>query len=157
MEAANVSTPQGIDITQLPGPAQRMLGPQAPPPLKLMGARGIVPGLKPDAVVTLVSAFALGSDPELSREIYSCVESIVLGIGAERDDLVPFEKYAAAAEQLVRPSSVARALSEGATAVERVDRLIQAVGRQVGVTHPAIDRIVALVDAGMDANRARAA
>jgi len=100
---------------------------------------------------------AVGTDPELSREIYSCVESIVLGIGAERDDLVPFEKYAAAAEQLVRPSSVARALSEGATAVERVDRLIQAVGRQVGVTHPAIDRIVALVDAGMDANRARAA
>ena len=56
-----------------------------------------------------------------------------------------------------RPSSVARALAEGASAVERVDRLIQAVGRQIGITHPAIDRIVNLVDAGIAGNRARAA
>ena len=86
-------------------------------------------------------------DPALSREIYSCVEAIVLRIGAERDDLVTFDKYAAAAEQLARPSSVARAIAEGASAVERVDRLIQAVGRQTGITHPHIDRIVNLVDA----------
>ena len=42
-------------------------------------------------------------------------------------------------------------------AVERVDRLIQAVGRQIGITHPAIDRIVSLVDASLAGNRARAA
>jgi len=100
---------------------------------------------------------AVWSDPVLSREIYSCVEAIVLRIGADRDDLVTFDKYAAAAEQLARPSSVARALAEGASAVERVDRLIQAVGRQTGITHPAIDRIVNLVDAGISGNRARAA
>ncbi len=100
---------------------------------------------------------AVWGDPALSRDIYSCVEAIVLRMGAKCDDLVAFDKYAAAAEQLVRPSSVARALAEGAAAVERVDRLIQTVGRQFGITHPAIDRIVTLVDASLAGNRARAA
>jgi hypothetical protein len=100
---------------------------------------------------------AVWADPALSRDIYACVEAIVIRMGAQRDDLVVFDKYAAAAEQLARPSSVARALAEGAAAVERVDRLIQAVGRQTGITHPAIDRIVNLVDASITGNRARAA
>ena len=37
---------------------------------------------------------------------------------------MPFEKYAAAASSLKKPSSVARALDAGATYVERVDRLV---------------------------------
>ena len=41
--------------------------------------------------------------------------------------------------------------------VERVDRLIQAIGAQVGMSHPAIDRAVDLVDAGVALNSARAA
>ncbi len=100
---------------------------------------------------------AVLSDPALSRDIYDSVAAIVTRIGALPDDLVAFDKYAAAAEQLARPSSVARALAEGAPLVERVDRLIQAVGRQVGITHPAIDRTVDLVDAGISINRTRAA
>ena len=100
---------------------------------------------------------AVHSDTALSRAIYDCVVAIVTSLGAKADDLVPFEKYAAAAQQLSRPSSVARALAEGAPMVERVDRLIQAIGAQVGVSHPAIDRAVDLVDAGVALNSARAA
>jgi hypothetical protein len=100
---------------------------------------------------------AVLADPVLSQDIYACVEEIVLRIGADRDDLVPFDKYAAAAEQLARPSSVARALAEGAPTVERVDRLIHAIGRQIGVTHPVLDRIVGLLDASVAVNRTRAA
>lgn len=100
---------------------------------------------------------AVLGNPALSQDIYSCVEAIVLRLGADRADLVPFEKYAAAAEQLGRPSSVARALAEGAAAVERVDKLIQSIGHQLGIVDPQIDRIVGLVDAGIALNRARAA
>ena len=50
--------------------------------------------------------------------------------GAAADDLVPFEKYARAAEGLARPSSAARALFAGAKNIERVDRLVQAVAAQ---------------------------
>jgi hypothetical protein len=97
------------------------------------------------------------SDVALSREIYEFVVSLATHLGADANDLVPFDKYAAAAEQLIRPSSVARALAGGAAAVERVDKLIQLIGRQHGLSHPALDRIVSLVDASLAANRNRAA
>ena len=100
---------------------------------------------------------AVHSDIDTSRTVYNFVNDLVVKLGANPNDLVPFEKYAAAAEQLARPSSVARSLAEGAPAVERVDKLIQAVGRQIGVAHAAIDRIVGLIDACLAVNRARAA
>ncbi len=100
---------------------------------------------------------AVHADLELSRDIYACVEQIVRRLGAQADDLVPFDKYAAAAERLDRPSSAARAIAAGTALIERVDKLIQIVGRQHRITHPAIDRIVALVDAKVASNRLRVA
>ena len=67
MQAVDSTVRGVIDTSELPAPAQRLLGPKAPPPLKLMGARGIVPGLKPEAVVTVVCVFALGDDAELAK------------------------------------------------------------------------------------------
>ncbi len=100
---------------------------------------------------------AVHSDIDLSREIYAAVESIVLKIGAQPDDLVPFEKYAAAAERLINPSSAARAIAAGAPMAERVDKLVQLIGRQHGITHPAIDHTVAVVNAKLARNRLCAA
>ena len=100
---------------------------------------------------------AVHSDLALSREIYDCVVEIALRIGAQPDDLVPFDKYAAAAEKLGNPSSAARALAAGVPLIERVDRLVQIIGRQHGVAHPAIDRTVTLVDAKVERNRVTAA
>ncbi len=100
---------------------------------------------------------AVHADIELSRDIYAAAESIVMRIGAQRDDLVPFDKYAAAAERLTNPSSVARAIAAGAPMAERVDKLIQLIGRQYGITHPVIDRTVALVDAKLVRNQVRVA
>ena len=100
---------------------------------------------------------AVLGEVELSRDIYACVASIVRRLGADADDLVPFDKYAAAAEQLGQPSSAARAIAAGAPTIERVDKLVQTVGRQFGIVHPAIDRIVALVDAKVAGNRVRVA
>jgi hypothetical protein len=50
---------------------------------------------------------------------------------APRDaDLVPFEKYAKAAEGLANPSSVARALFGGAEYIERIDCLVRRIADQ---------------------------
>ena len=76
---------------------------------------------------------------------------------AQREDLVAFDKYAASAERLTSPSSAARAIAAGAPMAERVDRLVQLIGRQHGIAHPAIDRSVALLDAKIAGNQARAA
>lgn len=100
---------------------------------------------------------AVHSDLALSRDIYVCVEAIVQRLGACADDLVPFDKYAAAAERLNQPSSAARAIAAGTPMIERVDRLVQIVGRQYGIAHPAIERNVALVDAKLAKNRVRVA
>ena len=72
-------------------------------------------------------------------------------------DLVPFEKYANAAQSLARPASAARALQNGAPNIERADKLVQLIAKQKGLSHPAIDAQVALVDERLAANRKKAA
>jgi hypothetical protein len=100
---------------------------------------------------------AVHDDLEASRAVYGHVVKLCVSLGANEKDLVPFEKYAAAAQGLGSPSSAARALDAGAPNIERVDRLVQAVGRQKGMRLAAIDEIVALVDAKLEQNRRKAA
>ncbi len=68
-------------------------------------------------------------------------------------DLVPFEKYAAAALGLSRPSSAARALFAGAPNIERVDRLVQSIAAQKGMHLQVLDDTVKLVDERLAKNR----
>jgi hypothetical protein len=100
---------------------------------------------------------AVHSDIETSRSVYNFVNDLCVKLGADPDDLVPFEKYAAAAQSLVRPASAARALNNGMPNIERADKLVQLIAKQKGLSHPVIDATVALVDARLDANRKKAA
>jgi hypothetical protein len=88
-----------------------------------------------------------------SREIYEWVVQLCRRLGAQSEDLVPFEKYAKAAEGLTKPSSAARALFGGAPHIERVDSLVRRIARQVRMQCDALDEIVALVDARLQDNR----
>ena len=96
---------------------------------------------------------AVHGDAARSREIYDWVASLCQLLGAEAEDLVPFEKYAKAAEGLGKPSSAARALFGGAKYIERVDRMVQSVAQQLGLRHDVVDEIVAIVDDRLHANR----
>jgi hypothetical protein len=100
---------------------------------------------------------AVHTDLEESRSVYDWVRELCLNLGADPADLVPFEKYAAAAQGLARPSSAARALFAGAPNIERVDRLVQSIAAQKGLRHPVVDATVALVDARLSENRKPAA
>jgi hypothetical protein len=100
---------------------------------------------------------AVHSDIETSRSVYNFVVDLCVKLGARPEDLVPFEKYAAAAQSLTRPASAARALQNGAANIERADKLVQLIAKQKGLSHPAIDAQVALVDARLEANRKKAA
>jgi hypothetical protein len=111
--------------------------------------------VKPDQAVSIKEA--VHADPEASRRIYDWVRELCLLLGAKADDLVPFEKYAAAANGLIRPSSAARALFNGAPNIERVDRLVQMIGAQKGMRNATLDETVALVDARLEMNRKKAA
>ncbi len=100
---------------------------------------------------------AVHSDIETSRSVYNFVNDLCVRLGAKPEDMVPFEKYAAAAQSLTRPASAARALQNGAPNIERADKLVQLIAKQKGLSHPAIDAQVALVDARLEANRKKAA
>jgi hypothetical protein len=93
------------------------------------------------------------SDLETSRSVYDFVVKLCVSLGASEKDLVPFEKYAAAAQSLLTPSSAARAVEAGAPNIERTDRLVKAIGAQKGMRSAAVDEIVAIVDARLEVNR----
>jgi len=96
---------------------------------------------------------AVHSDLEASRSIYNWVSALCKSLGAAEEDLVPFEKYAAAARGLAKPSSAARALAGGATAIERVDLLVQSLAAQKRMRSEVVDETVALVDSWLARNR----
>jgi len=96
---------------------------------------------------------AVHENLQASRDVYNWVVKLCMSLGAAEKDLVPFEKYAAAAQGLANPSSAARALFGGAPDIERVDRLVQAIAAQKGMRSPVIDEVVKLVDAQLEMNR----
>ena len=96
---------------------------------------------------------AVHSDADESSQMYAWVDSLARSLGADQADLVPFDKYAKAAENLLKPSSVARAIDAGTADIERVDKLVQMVGAELGIQSDAVDSIVSVVDGRIARNR----
>ncbi len=96
---------------------------------------------------------AVHGDLELSRSVYEWVAAVCREIGAAEEDQVPFEKYANAANGLVKPSSAARALLAGAQNIERADCLVRTIAAQKGMRFDVVDQTVARVDSWLERNR----
>ena len=97
---------------------------------------------------------AVHSDLKKSQKIYGWVDEMVQELGADPVDQVSFEKYANAALSLLNPSSAARAVFTGVKNIERVDKLVQHIGRQMGRSLIEIDENIAIVDEKLAENRA---
>jgi hypothetical protein len=110
--------------------------------------------IRPDGMVSIKEA--VHGEPGTSRTIYEWVCEVCIGLGAAAADLVPFEKYAQAADGLGKPSSAARALMGGARHIERADCLVRRIAEQQGRRSDAVDQIVKLVDELLAKNRAKA-
>jgi hypothetical protein len=96
---------------------------------------------------------AVHANVDKSRQVYDWVWKLCASLGANDDDMVPFEKYAKAAEGLGKASSAARALFGGAEHIERVDCLVRRIARQQGLQSDTLDEIVTLVDERLARNR----
>ena len=96
---------------------------------------------------------AVHGDVSESRRIYDWVALLCIALGADKDDLVPFHKYATAAQGLLKPSAAARALDSGAAFIERVDLLVRNIALQKDFHNAAIDRIVDTVEFRLSQNR----
>lgn len=96
---------------------------------------------------------AVHGDLARSSKIYEWVIGLCCRLGADRGDLVPFEKYAQAAASLKKPSSAARALFGGAAQIERVDALVRLIAAQLDLSNDSVQEIVDLVDERLSRNR----
>ena len=96
---------------------------------------------------------AVHGDIEATQGVYDWVVDLCVEMGAGRDDMVPFDKYAQAARSLQSPSSAARALSAGVPHIERVDRLVQTIAAQRGRRNDSVDQTVTRVDDWLVRNR----
>ena len=97
---------------------------------------------------------AVHDDVELSRRIYDAVCDLCVELGAAPEDMVPFQKYANAAESLIRPSSAARALAGGAPFIERLDKVAATLADAKGIDIPTLAATATLVDQKLAQNRA---
>ena len=95
---------------------------------------------------------AVHGDIELSGRIYQAVCDLCIRLGASAEDMVPFQKYANAAQSLIRPSSAARALAGGAPFIERLDKVVATLAGANGLDIPTLSDTVALVDVKLKAN-----
>jgi len=107
--------------------------------------------IRPDEMIPIKEA--VHGNVATSREIYDWVAKLCHRLGAESEDLVPFEKYAKAAEGLAKPSSAARALFGGAHHIERVDSLVRRIAHQLELHSETLHEIVTLVDERLGRNR----
>jgi hypothetical protein len=107
--------------------------------------------IRPEEMIPIQEA--VHGNVEKSRATYDWVWTLCNKLGASDEDLVPFEKYAKAAEGLSKPSSAARALFGGAEHIERVDCLVRRIARQQGLQSDTLDEIVTLVDKRLQENR----
>jgi len=96
---------------------------------------------------------AVHENIDQSRAVYEWTKQICFNLGAAQEDLVPFEKYAQAAQSLLKPSSVARSLAAGAESVERLDFLVKLVAEDLGQDASLIASTVEHVDGWLHRNR----
>jgi hypothetical protein len=85
--------------------------------------------------------------------VYDWVVALCVRLGAAGEDMVPFDKYAAAARGLLKPSSAARALAAGAKDVERIDLLVKLVAAHHGMHSDSVCETVRNVNHWLHKNR----
>jgi hypothetical protein len=56
-----------IDLASLSPAAQKVLSADAPPPAKLLAARGVIPGAKPAEIVTVISVLCSATDTKVAE------------------------------------------------------------------------------------------
>ncbi len=122
-----------IDLGSLPGPAQKVLSAAAPAPLRMMAAGGVMPGLKPGDIVTVVAVLSTTEDTAVAAKAAETLRKLPAPVlnGALSADLEPgvvtvlAEAYAhdaAVVEKLLRMPRIEDAALEALA--ERANEII---------------------------------
>jgi hypothetical protein len=81
-----------FDIASLPVPAQRIVAADAQPRMKQMAAKGVVPGLRPEAIVAVLALLTQDADPAIAGEASTTLAKLPPPVmtGALSADLDPW-------------------------------------------------------------------
>jgi len=123
-----------IDLSLLPVPAQRALAPDAPVPLRTMAARGVLPGLKPGDIVTVVGVLAADPDPTISETARATLAKLPAPVlaGALTADLPGIVTEQLADAHPRNPDVVLGLLGMPRTTAAALERLAMAADERTG-------------------------
>jgi hypothetical protein len=120
------------DLLKLPAAAQKVVDPTGPAPLRAMAARGIVPGLKPADLLTVLVLLSEGEGPvaESARQTLAKLPTQVL-TGALGGDLEPLVIDKLAASYVDDPAVMESLLSMPRIAVTTIEHAAGRCGERV--------------------------
>ena len=128
-----------VDLSNLPAPARKVLGDGAPAPMRMMAAKGVLPGAKPADVVTVVAVLSGDGDKKVATAATETLTKLPAPIlnGALDADL-PEAVIAVLAEHYVSDSGVVEKLLRmprlGQSALEKLaDGADEALGELIAV------------------------
>ncbi len=126
--------PESFDTSQLPAAAQRVLKPDAPLPAKMMAAKGIIPGLKPGDIATVIALLANDDDPKLSaaaRGTFAKLPPPILN-GALSSELPGFVTERLANDYSGNHEVIEQLLRKKQITVEALEHLAEAADERAG-------------------------
>lgn len=123
-----------IDTSTLPAPAQRVLSPQAPAAMKMLAAKGVVPGLGPADALTVVYALTFADDQAVAQAARATLDAPPAPVleGALRADLDPRVIDALAPVVGRDEALLPRLLAMPRVAVETLERMASQATERIG-------------------------
>jgi hypothetical protein len=121
-----------VELTELPPAAQKVLDPGAPAPLRNMAAKGVVPGLRPADLCTVLVVLASAGDAiaDVAKQTLEKLPQQLLG-AVLTTDLQPLVVATLVNHHMARPDIMEKLLAMPRIAVETVELAAQNATEQV--------------------------
>ena len=121
-----------VDVTRLSPAAQKILDPSGAAPLKMMAAKGVVPGLRPADLITVVVLLSAGdgASAETARQTLAKLPLPILN-GALGADLEPFVIDRLALIYLDEVSAMERLLAMPRIDMETIETVASRCGEAI--------------------------
>lgn len=118
-----------FDLATLPGPVQRIVGEKTPPPLRMMAAKGVAPGLKPEQIVLVLVLLARADLAHVEPAAKEAAEAMLRALPPPiRDSALQSPELSAhaldvLADTTAEPVVLERVITHPALAWETAERL----------------------------------
>lgn len=114
-----------IDIASLPGPAQKLVAPDAPPKLQELAARGVAPGLKPAELVSVVVLLSQSDRAAVHDTAVATIKNLPAPVlqGALATDLEPAVIHALAQANIERIEIIEKLVVMPRVAMDTIELL----------------------------------